>query len=71
MKEFNYDINKYIDYRKKQRDEALKYEIEGVSIGDIIEDTKKAKKLCNLSDLSENAKRMIHDIERRVDDETN
>lgn len=58
MKEFDYDIHKYIAYRKKQRDEAKKPKTDNVV----------EKEECKLS---ENAKKCIHDIERRLFNEEN
>ena len=70
MKEFDYDIGKYITYRKKLREEAKEQEFRGsLEIEDIIEDLKNAKELCsNITkyQLSDNAKRFIHDIEKGV-----
>lgn len=71
MKEFDYDIDKYITYRKKERERAKEQEIEHIEIKNIIEDLKLAKNLCsniginvNKSNLSDNAKRFVHDIEK-------
>lgn len=73
MKEFDYDIGKYIAYCKKERERAKEQEIEHINIDDTIEDLKLAKNLCNnigknvnKSNLSDNAKKFIHDIERGV-----
>ena len=59
MKEFDYDIGKYIEYRKRTRYEAKNDKIE------CIEEKYKGK------ELSKNAKKCIHDIERRIDNGKN
>ena len=63
MEEFDYDIGKYIAYRKKEREMAKKQEIENIEIEDIIEDVKKAKEILEIrTSLSEGARRFIEDI---------
>jgi hypothetical protein len=70
MKDFDYDIDKYITYRKKLREGAKEQKFRGnLEFGDIIDDLKTAKQLCSnitKNQLSENAKRFIHDIEKGV-----
>ena len=53
MSEFDYDINKYMEYRKAHRDEVETFEEEP---------TQEDKK-----ELSEGAKRFIRDIVARID----
>ena len=60
MREFGYDINKYMEYRKLTRYEAKNGKIEGVRDR---EEKYKGK------ELSDGAKRFIHDIERGLYDE--
>lgn len=58
MEEFEYDINKYIAFRKNEREVPKNIEIE-----DIIEDVKKAKEILEIrTSLSEGARRFIEDI---------
>lgn len=71
MREFDYDIDKYITYRKKQHGGAKEQEIEHIEIEDVVEDLKLAKNLCSnisknvgKSNLSKNAKRFVNEIER-------
>ena len=67
MEKFDYDINKYMSYRKTTRNEETKDDLETA-----ISELKKRKIHLvgnNECQLSDNARRMIHDIERRIKDE--
>ncbi len=67
MNKFDYDINKYMSYRKTTRNEEIKDDLE-IAISEL------KKRMIHLvgnneCQLSDNARRMIHDIERRIKDE--
>lgn len=67
MEKFNYDINKYMSYRKTTRNEEIKDDLE-IAISEL-----KKRKIHlvdnNECQLSDNARRMIHDIERGLENE--
>lgn len=65
MKKFSYDLNKYLSYRKATRDDEAKDRLDST-----IEELKNKEinlKGNNECKLSENAKKMVHDIERVID----
>lgn len=60
MNKFDYDIKKYLSYRKATRDDISRDKLELA-----IEELKNKEinfKGCSECNLSENAKRMIHDL---------
>jgi len=67
MEQFDYNINNYMEYRKTTRNEEIKDNLE-IAISEL---KKKVIHLVgnNECQLSDNARRMIHDIERRIKDE--
>ena len=67
MEKFDYDLNKYLSYRKATRDEETKDRLDSA-----IEELKhKEIKLNGYKEflLSDNAKRMIHDLEKHINDD--
>lgn len=68
MKDFDYDINKYMSYRKATKDVAFPQDDLEIAISEL-----KKRKIHlvgnNECQLSDNARRMIHDIERGIKDE--
>lgn len=66
MNKFSYNINKYLSYRKATRNDEVKDKLE-VAVEELKhkEINLNGYKECLLSD---NAKRMLHDLEKHIND---
>jgi uncharacterized protein YlxW (UPF0749 family) len=82
MSEFDYDINKYMSYRKTSRDEAEngkkttlleEYETLKKEVRQLRAENEVMRNIINSYEseckLSDNAKRFVHDIERGLENE--